>query len=430
MPKKPSISGSSISPRKAKHAGAAALFAPQPSFEKVVLLSLTGESPAILTETLWALAFPPSGVAPVIPERVVVITTSRGRDEFSRQLDTKLPEFGNRTAWEALCTEIRTAHPNLNPPPALPMVRIITGRSSDGSREVELSDIRTPADNDAAADFILESVRGLSENEDHRLIVSLAGGRKTMVALLYASMSLIGRETARITHVLVNPPFDMRLDPPFFFPPKSPINHKYSNRNTRQEEIWSSEKARIELADVPFVPMRNAFAEIGKVPGGFRGLVARYGAAFRKRADYIPTLQLDESRPALLVDGKAVGFPASVGNPTAQTLVVATLLAVQPHLPPTGRFGKVDQFAEIVKAHHGAAFSLDGNDQRTAKEVAQKLSSKAQTAGGNDYARQINARFVTRTLSQLRTELHGKLGLSEWLKGRGSLKLGAHRIAR
>jgi len=389
--------------------------------QEVVLLSLTGESPAILTETLWALAFPPAGVAPVIPARIVVITTTRGREEFSRQLDTKLPVFGQRTAWDALCGEIRAAHPTLNLPPALPVPRVITGQSDNGSREVELPDIRTPAHNDAAADFILEIVRGLSDNPDHRLIVSLAGGRKTMVALLYASVSLIGRETARITHVLVNAPFDLRLDPPFFFPPKTPVQHKYFNRETKLEEIWSSQKAKIELAEVQFVPLRNAFTEIGKVPGGFRGLIDRYGKESLKRSDHVPSLALREAPPALLVDGKEIKVDSAL-----HLAVVATLIAVQPHLPADGKID-YQAFAEITKAFHGLPYSIPGNNLKSAQGIAQKVVNQAGSPRLIDRVGELDAETVTDAVSNLRTRMKDKLHL-EWLKSKGVLRLPAHRI--
>ena len=58
-----------------------------------------------------------------------------------------------------------------------------------------LADIVTPEQNDLAAAFILEQVRQVVTNPETRLIASIAGGRKTMGALLHAAVTLIGRET-------------------------------------------------------------------------------------------------------------------------------------------------------------------------------------------------------------------------------------------
>src|SRR5437868_947769 len=50
---------------------------------QIVLLSITGQSPAVLTETVWALA---QEKPPIIPHRVIVITTTEGRERLVREL--------------------------------------------------------------------------------------------------------------------------------------------------------------------------------------------------------------------------------------------------------------------------------------------------------------------------------------------------------
>jgi len=178
-------------------------------------------SPAVLTETVWALAHEKP---PVIPDRVIVVTTAAGRDCLERDLFTPNPSFGGRTVWQALRRAILPRAPNPKseigdqrseirsqkssiPPLTLEPIRVIVAPDPATGRTRELADLRTPADNEAAADFLLEQVRAIVENPDTRLIASLAGGRKTMGALLYACLTLVGRETDRLTHVLVNEPF-------------------------------------------------------------------------------------------------------------------------------------------------------------------------------------------------------------------------------
>ena len=68
---------------------------PQPS---TILLAVTGMSPAVLTETVWALA---QEKEPVIPDRVVVITTISGRQAIEREL--LMPARPDaRTVWQEL----------------------------------------------------------------------------------------------------------------------------------------------------------------------------------------------------------------------------------------------------------------------------------------------------------------------------------------
>ena len=50
---------------------------------KHVLIAITGTAPAVLTEAVWGLA---TGTVPVVPDKIVVLTTSKGRAEVQRQV--------------------------------------------------------------------------------------------------------------------------------------------------------------------------------------------------------------------------------------------------------------------------------------------------------------------------------------------------------
>ena len=56
------------------------------SNQKVVLLAVSGQSTAIITETVWKLANPGEGKKKVVPDDVVVITTTRGLADINRDL--------------------------------------------------------------------------------------------------------------------------------------------------------------------------------------------------------------------------------------------------------------------------------------------------------------------------------------------------------
>ncbi len=231
-------------------------------------------SPAILTETVWALAHPKDGATPVIPDEVVVITTSKGANDLDRDLFTPSAVWKGRTVWQTLRREILGVSADgdgrldLKPPQVISLAEPKTGRSR------ALDDIRTPEENAAAAEFILDEVRRITANDDTRLICSIAGGRKTMSALLAAALSLLGRKRDRLTHVLVNDPFDdPRLAPRFFFPTEKPQEHRLRLPDSG-ERVISSREARLELAEVPFVPLRYLFRDqLGRFPGGFMDLV-------------------------------------------------------------------------------------------------------------------------------------------------------------
>jgi len=247
---------------------------------ETVLFAVTGMSPAILTETVWALAHETPAT---IPDRVVVVTTRAGRDAVQRELF-------DSGVWDQLQAALQAT---IRFGTTADDIRVFTRADARG-RSVELDDIRTPADNEAAADFLLDALRPFTENPDVRLIGSLAGGRKTMGALLYACLSLIGRETDRLTHVLVNEPFDdPRRQPKFYFP-------------TPRDRA-----AKIQLADVPFVPLRQLFPrELGRLPGRFTHLVSQYRKTVGQLAAP-PRVELADDEPIARVDGVPVRLPAT-----------------------------------------------------------------------------------------------------------------------
>jgi CRISPR-associated protein (TIGR02584 family) len=282
-----------------------------PSTPEIILLAVTGFSPAILTETLWALAHPADGSAPVIPHRVIVLTTAQGRDKLAALFEPSA-QLGGVPAWDALRAALQTEGHNLAGRLRFGLtgddIRVITAADPATGRSVELPDIRNRADNEAAADFLLEQVRAIVENPDTRLIASVAGGRKTMSALLYACMTLVGRETDRLTHVLVNEPFETLRD--FWFPaqPGGPLPTRpvQPARSVGPAPCIYPATAIVDLADVPFVPLRNLFQrELGGKPGSFLRLVEHCRTDIRQRAAANLKPTLDTARAELEVNGQS-----------------------------------------------------------------------------------------------------------------------------
>jgi CRISPR-associated protein (TIGR02584 family) len=266
-----------------------------------VLLAVTGMSPAVLTETVWALAHPADGSAPVLPARVVVVTTVTGRDAICRQLFAPSARFDGRTPWETLRATLAGEGFDLTNQLRFGTtpddIRVITTANPATGLSEELADLRTLRDNDAAADFVLDEVRRVVENPDTHLIASLAGGRKTMGALLYACLTLAGRETDRLTHVLVNEPFETVSE--FYFPgqPGGPVLDR-----DKREHLPGA--AVVELADVPFVPLRNLFKrELGQPAGSFRRLVLLCQQHVRDATGYQLRVEIDRAFPACEVNG-------------------------------------------------------------------------------------------------------------------------------
>jgi CRISPR-associated protein (TIGR02584 family) len=269
-------------------------------------------SPAILTETVWALA---RENPPVIPARIVVITTLPGKARIDEELFKPSPDYGSRTVWQALRDAVfQLAGRDLEISPAkfhdfliLDDIRLIASRDAKQGRSFPVEDIRTPADNETAADFILDEVRKITANADTRLIASLAGGRKTMGALLYAALSLLGRPQDRLTHVLVSEPLaEPGLAPRFYFPTRSETLHQHS----RTGGIQKSDEANIWLADVPFVRLRELFPkQLGRYAGTFNGLVQLYSERIQQ-VSRPPEIALNDAELTLTVGGVRVSLAA------------------------------------------------------------------------------------------------------------------------
>lgn len=202
-----------------------------------VLLCVTGLTPQVVTETLYAM----HRAGEAMPAEIHLITTANGRNRAVRDLlaekDGKLFQFLKEFALEqsVFCSE-RTIH-------------VIRGRYDE-----ELTDIRTPQENECAADCIMKLVRELTSDEEVRLTVSIAGGRKSMGFLAGYALSLYGRRYDRLCHVLTSEPFENNRD---FFYPSRLQPHVFA----ADGRMLDTADASIALADIPFIRMRSVLTQ-------------------------------------------------------------------------------------------------------------------------------------------------------------------------
>ena len=203
-------------------------------FPRRILLLVTGLTPQVVTETLYALAV--AAQHRFVPTEIHVITTQEGAQRARLTLlDAHTGQF------HALCREY-----------ALPA--IVFSESNihvipDPSGQ-PLADIRTPEDNLRAADFIAHLVQDFCSDAHAALHVSIAGGRKSMGFFVGYALSLFGRTQDALSHVLVNDPFESLSD--FYYPPRQGrVLHSRDGRPAHTDD------ARIMLADIPFVRLRG-----------------------------------------------------------------------------------------------------------------------------------------------------------------------------
>lgn len=213
---------------------------------KTVLIVLLGTSPAILTETVWALAVNEK----IVPDEIEIWTTKTGKEKFEAQVFN--PE---KNVWESLKADLIKRKIDIAD-------KLILGDDSwkifANTEKQRLEDLLTTDDNLAAADKMLAELRKYDEPST-QILLSIAGGRKTMSALALQCMSLLGREGDKVYHVLVNSPFDTGLNPPFFFPEKK--GKKWQLRETKEKTTVTDEMAQINLFNVPYIRMRPLYEE-------------------------------------------------------------------------------------------------------------------------------------------------------------------------
>lgn len=361
---------------------------------ETILLGIVGMSPAVITETVWALAFPPRGTPPIVPHRVRLITTSEGVRHLKR-LSADTPQFEGRSPWEALRAAIATKLPEAAERLHLEDPRILSMRTSRGIN-AELPDIRTAAQNEAAADFILDAVHEITHRHDLRLVATLAGGRKTMGALLYAAMTLVAREDDLLTHVLVQEPFDAPLDPPFWFPAEPPAIHALRDRAGKVLSTASSASAGIELARVPFVPLRNRFHDLPEKArvGSFTRMIAQRSGELRADTESsLPRLHFLPVEKTICVDD----LPIELEN-RGQVAFVRWLCAVRgaPWLQ-----SQLPAVIEFFRAAHGFEPSIAAVDTAWRAEL-QALALAHRNTTPPPEAQRIDATQATRALSLIR----------------------------
>jgi len=251
-----------------------------------ILLAVTGLTPQVVTETLYALAC--RAQSPWVPDEIHLITTATGAE--NARLNLLLPD-----GWfHRLCADYRL------PAIDFPVENIHILTDADGQ---VLEDIRTPEQNTLAADFITETVRRLTETPDSELHVSIAGGRKTMGYYLGYALSLYGRPQDRLSHVLVSDPYETNRE--FYYP--TPYDHPIHSKRGDKEITVDARNAQVDLADIPFVRLREGLPErLRRGQAGFSRVVA-----IANRSLEVPYLLLNVPQRQAWVDDEPLDLGAT-----------------------------------------------------------------------------------------------------------------------
>lgn len=203
-----------------------------------ILLAVSGMSPQIITETLYALAVQRQPAW--VPDEIHLITTSQGKQNAVLQL------LEDKRRFAQFLRDYNLTHPIEFTESTIHLICNAQGES--------LPDLRTPEDNEAAADAINEIIRDFCQDPDLELHVSLAGGRKTMGYYAGYALSLFGREHDHLSHVLISEHFESNSE--FYYP--TPYRKEITLRSGLSLDASA---AKVWLAEIPFVRMRDRLPE-------------------------------------------------------------------------------------------------------------------------------------------------------------------------
>lgn len=253
-------------------------------YKRRVLLVVIGLTPQIVTEALFKLAV--DSAEAFVPTEVHIVTTEEGARSAEVSL---LGVEGSQGMFYRFLDDYwfkDTAFPHSN-------IHIIT--DTEGQF---ISDAESGEHNRIAADFITSLIQSMCEDEDSALHISLAGGRKTMSYYAGYALSLFGRYQDRLSHVLVNAPFMNHRD--FFYPRPA------AERLEVNGKFYSTDDARIILADIPYVRMRYQVPEqLLQGKAGFQETVEKI-----QRFSEPDTLELNAKNETVLCNG----IPVKLGT--------------------------------------------------------------------------------------------------------------------
>ncbi len=373
-----------------------------------ILFLVTGMTPQIITETVWALACDLNKTDKWIPDEIHVLSTEDGLTQIRATLfDEQV--FAKLKSDYPVLTHIKFDKEYLH---------VI---SKDG---IALKDLKTPADNELAADMICQKVREFTQDDNINLHVSIAGGRKTMGFYAGYALSLYGRSQDRMSHVLVDSEFETAKG--FYYPTPTDyfVTQKFTDKrlNAKDAQVW--------LAQIPFVRMRDAIStkhQLKNEQKTFSEVVKQINESFNTIS-----LKIDLANYQIVVNNKfefklpprefamlhwfaenrkqgGNGIIAPIGNMKSKDIKKDEISYVA-QLTEEYR-----QYYEDVKKVKGLEFEV--KEMKTAKSKSKAVKKKDYLSPLNDnlvddeIIEDVDKRFFETVKSRLKSNLEEKLGL-------------------
>jgi len=205
---------------------------------KSILLAVSGLTPQVITETLYALH--QQGRT---PDAIRIITTREGKSAINANLLS--PEDGY---YYRLLKDYGITAESID----FSHRRVMAVMDQHGS---EYDDIYGEEENERFLALCMEQAFELTRDPETEVFFSIAGGRKTMGACLAVAAQCYGRAQDRIFHVLVTPEFESCRD--FYYPPPVSIPVELKDFRTGTPYTKETRYAEVTLVPVPFFSIRD-----------------------------------------------------------------------------------------------------------------------------------------------------------------------------
>lgn len=333
--------------------------------KRIILVSAMGTSPAVLTNMVWGLAHQKHSI---VPDEIVVFITKSGKDLLIQRL------FDDGV-WDEMRSNLKREKIEIDGKLVFGATSIRVIPDAEGN---EIEDLRTGDDNLRAADFMLSQLRQYTEDSETELHVSIAGGRKTMSALLFSCMTLLGRECDKVYHVLLPQDLERGATPEFFYPePGKTFVSKGATKKLKAKQITT------ELFEVPFVRMRGWYQEkFNAIPPSYRALVARVQEVAPPAVVY-PEIEIDAWNGWATLNGQQV----PMSRPCfAMLLLLASGVDVKEHhrrLLDAHKAPNVSSCDWLASFQEGALFTNESDIEDIYKTMS-NLRGKLKKAGFAD----------------------------------------------
>jgi CRISPR-associated protein (TIGR02584 family) len=388
--------------------------------EPMRVLCVSGMSPAIVTETVWALCMDAARDVRIC--EVVVMTTLDGakqrtpdRDKLWRDVEAQLALMA--ADWPELAPRLEGV-----------AVRVEVVKDAAG---VELADVRTSAELARLELLLRELIYAFTLDGQPRLHASLAGGRKTMSYYTGSLMSLFARDEDGVSHVLVGQ--DWAEQTGFWYPLPVVCEAPRAQITGRDGVVHHASEATIELCEVPLIRLRLL---LGKKLTRENILKYSFDDLIRlaqHEVDPGPQVVVSRDDWSIWVDGEEL-----TGLSPTEHLVLARALVL--HSAGQGAsfsllelcaVGAGDALEQMRRARHRALASREDSmrrDTEAAKWESDITLFDASAWGSDEDAQREAARRLARTRTDIATKLGAQAErLERWLAlpnvGKAMIKL-------